>query len=128
MKPRLSQIAVLVAFVGMAVAAMLSSCACTTWQDSAGKSLASASVSVDAAMKGWAVWVANGHATLEQEAKVRDAYGKYQAAMRLASNTYQSAVAAKDKSLMKIAMNVVAESRQSFLALIAEFTQRKAAP
>jgi len=128
MKPRLSQIAVLVAFMGLALAALMTSCGCATWQDAAGKSLASASASVDAAMQGWAVWVVNGHATAQQEAAVREAYGRYQAAMQLASTAYQSAVSAKDKTLMQTALAVVAQSRADFVSLVQTFTQTKAAP
>lgn len=69
--------------------AMLAGGGCATWQDTDGKLLASTAQSADAAMKGWAAYVADGHAAPAQEAKVMAAYQKYQAAMRVAREAYE---------------------------------------
>lgn len=69
------------------------------WQDTAGKLLASSALTVDASMKGWAAWVAQGHATAPQEAQVKTAYGQYQIALTTAQAAYTAAVATKDESL-----------------------------
>jgi hypothetical protein len=126
--PRFLQAVIGFLFIGFVTLLVLMSAGCRTWQDAAGKSLASASVSVDAAMKGWALWVASGHATPQQEDAVRDALKKYQSAMLVAEDVYAAAIKSKDKNLMQTALAVVAQSRYDFVSLVKTFTQAKATP
>lgn len=72
---------------------------CVSVQDRAGKYLASTAITVDAAMRGYAAWVAlhPGPPSPEQ-ATVRAAYMNYQATMMIATNAYAAAVLSKDWS------------------------------
>jgi hypothetical protein len=80
---------------------------CATWQGAAYKSLGSTAVLVDGAMRAWAGYVVQERAAhpdqllaLEiNEAKVRLAYSKYQAAMRVAREVI--AQTEKDKTTAK---------------------------
>jgi uncharacterized protein GlcG (DUF336 family) len=65
-----------------------------------GKIIASSAVTVDAAMKGWSVWVHDGKATEAQEVMVRDAFIKYKSIETAARKAYAAAYAAKDDSSM----------------------------
>lgn len=71
-----------------AVRAFLSGCllavlvtACSSWRATTYKSVGTVVITADAAMKSWAMYVASGEATEDQERVVRSAYSKYQRAM-----------------------------------------------
>lgn len=91
-----------------------------------GKVLATVAVTVDGAMKGWAIWVHNGNATVEQEAKVKAAYIKYQAAMKVAQEAYKAAYAAKDDSIMTQLVVALQASSDDLIALIQSFEKEGA--
>ena len=57
-------------------------------QDVPGRTLATTVQTVDAAMQGWATYVALGHAGPAQEAQVRAAYAQYQRAEAAAEKAY----------------------------------------
>lgn len=94
---------------------------CTTPQDAAGKSLATAAITVDAAMQGWGEWVRTGQASVEDEIVVEDAYHKYQAAMRVAITAYRQAVKVGDLTIYERAAESLRNSREDLLALISLF-------
>ncbi len=95
--------------------------ACVSFQNSAGKLLATTATTVDAAMKGWATWVAKNPPNPLAEAKVRDAYQKYQASMTIACNAYTNAVATGERSGWKIASDVLTANQTSLLNLVKSF-------
>src|SRR5690242_4426571 len=75
-------------------------CATTnTFQNNSGKFLATTAATVDAAMHGWAVWVASGKASPGDEAQVKAIYQQYQGSMMLATNAYTLAVKLSDPSI-----------------------------
>lgn len=73
-------------------------------------------------MQGWAVWVAQGQATAEQEAKVKSAYMKYQASMSMALAAYNSVAATGDKTVWEQASLVLTDNKAALLAMVATFT------
>src|SRR5262245_43779951 len=87
---------------GLFAIVTLFGCATTpNWQDSYGKILATTAQTVDAAMKGWAMYVVTGNPPADQQAKVKTAYQEYQAAFDVALNAYNASVALKDASLFE---------------------------
>ena len=99
---------------------------CATFQNNAGKTLASAAATVDAAMKGWAAFVVAGGATDAQQAQVRAAYGKYQLAMSAAETAYLTAVKSGDQSAWGTAASALLASQSQLIALVQSFqTQPK---
>lgn len=73
--------------VAIALAALVMGCA--TFQQNAGKTLATIATTVDAAMTGWATYVTvSGTVTPAQQAQVKSAYEKYQACMATALAAY----------------------------------------
>ena len=87
-----------------------------------GRTLASVASSVDVGMHVWAVFVKNGHATADQEAKVRLAYTRYQLAMQVALSTYQAAYNTKDDTLMTQIITAVKASSDDLLELVQSFS------
>lgn len=94
---------------------------CTTFQGSAGKTLASTAQVVDSAMQGWATWVVLGKATTEQENKVRAAYTKYQYTMGAARNAYILLGQTGDKLPWEQASLVLTQCKQELLDMVAQF-------
>lgn len=94
---------------------------CVTWQHSAGKILASTALTVDAAMKSWAIYVVTNHPSAVKEASVKDAYGKYQLAMKAASDAYGVAATAKDQSPWLVARDALNVASTTLTALITAF-------
>ena len=86
-----------------------------------GKAIATAAVTVDAAMKGWAVWVHEGKATLEQEAKVESAWVKYKLVEASARQAYAAAYAVKDQGGMAQAIAALQSAVADLNCLIATF-------
>jgi len=100
----------------LAVVALLTGCA--TWQDNAGKSLASTAKIVDAGMKGWAAYVVRANPSEETQQKVRAAYAQYQLSMDIALSSYTAAVQSKDSSVWEQASAALIASRTSLLNLL----------
>ena len=98
---------------------------CITFQDSSGKLLASTVQTVDAAMKGWATYVALGGATPQQEAAVKASYEKYQAVERIAERAYIDAALTGNQDGFTIAAKVLEGARLNLLLLIQQFNNPK---
>ncbi len=98
--------------------------ACTTFKSTAGKTLASSALTVDAAMKGWATWVVKMNVPETQQSPVRDAYLKYQASMAVATNAYNTAVLTGDQTGWQQAQNILQNNQQALLNLIRSFQTR----
>lgn len=94
---------------------------CTSLQSTAGKTLASTALTVDAAMQGWAAWVDKGQAAPDQQQNVRDVYAKYQASMDIAKTAYQTAVATGDQSGWLQAQRILQMNQAALLNLIQTF-------
>lgn len=90
-----------------------------------GRILASTAVTVDAGMQGWAQWVKTGQATDGDQAKVRAAYEKYQAAFGLALMAYEAATGETDQSGWERASAALRASQTELLALIESLSGKK---
>jgi hypothetical protein len=108
----------ILAIVGLL--AMLTACA--SFQSTAGKSLASIALTADASMKGWAQWVAAGQVAPDQEAKVKAAYEKYQAAMTLAKTAYANAAVSGDQTGWQAAYDLLTQNQAALIAIVQSFT------
>lgn len=117
MKPRKLAVGVMLA-MAVIVALCLAGCATT---NTPGRILATATLTVDSTMKGWAAWVAAGQSTLEQEAKVQAAYEKYQATEKLAENAYVVVAKTGDKTAWETAIAAMNSCQADLLALIQKF-------
>ncbi len=104
--------------------AVLMGCA-TSWQNNAGKTLATTAQTVDAAMKGWGMYVVTANPPERQQATVRDAYGKYQIAMDGAVKAYNTAVTLQDQSAYTQASGALLAASKDILALIAAFSPKQ---
>ncbi len=93
-----------------------------------GRFLASTVQSVDAAMTGWSDYVAMGHTTVDQEAAIRRAYSRYQAAEQAAEAAYAAATHGGDQSVWERAADALRASQRSLLTLIASFTPHSPLP
>lgn len=103
----------------VAVMALLVGCA--TMTTTAGKLLSSTAITVDGAMQGWAMWVAEGQATMEQGVQVKQAYVKYQASMKVAKAAYGTLVLNGDKSAWDQASAVLQANETALLGLTKSF-------
>ncbi len=98
-------------------------CLMFTGCQTVGKTLASTAVTVDAAMQGWATYVAMGNATAPQELQVKTAYLKYQASMKIAKDAYLAAETSGEDSIFDTAALVLENNAQALIALIQIFQQ-----
>jgi len=94
---------------------------CASFQNTAGKLLASTAATVDAAMKGWAAYVVAGGATDDQQKQVRESYGRYQLAMKGAESAYLASVKNADRSGWAAASAALTASSSQILALVQSF-------
>lgn len=113
--------------------AAITGCASMTPKQLAGKSLSSAAISVDSAMKGWAEWVnvqrANPNADQDQllrnEGKVRTAFDNYVASQVIAKELYLTAVnnPTMGFALFETALTVLKKNEQALLNLITNLSK-----
>lgn len=101
------------------IAAPVMFTACQT----AGKTLATTVQTVDGAMQGWAMWVALGKSTPAQEAQVKLAYEKYQAAESIAKNAILDGIKTGNQSGWAAVSAALTNSRTELINLINSFTQ-----
>jgi hypothetical protein len=107
----------------MLCAVLISGPGCaTTNQD--GRMLASVAVSVESAMEGWGEWVKAGQATAQDEARVKEAYEDYQAAMRAAKKAYVLAHDTGEKSGWATAARVLKGTQKELLALVERLSNK----
>lgn len=112
-------VALACAMLALALCLGFSGCATGGWQQTTAKSLATTVKTVDAAMKGWAIWVAQGKATDADEVFVRSLYEKYQSAEQIAEQAYYLAVTSQDQSLLTDSQAGLAAAKTGILAAIA---------
>lgn len=86
------------------------------WQTAGGKFLTSTALTVDAAMHGWATWVASGKATSAEEANVKGIYQHYEGVMMLATNAYVLAVKINDPTVFDAPSNNLFIARSAVVA------------
>lgn len=89
-----------------------------------GRVIATNSTTVDHAMKAWSVYVVDGHATPEQEAKVKEAQLAYYAAEDLALDAYRTYHKTGDKTVYVIAAERLQAQSQNLVTLI-QFLSKK---
>lgn len=111
-----------IAIVGL----MLLMAGCASFQSTAGKTLATTVQTVDAAMQGWAAYVVIGNPTPQQQAAVKTAYQKYQAAEAIAEKAYVLASASGDQSGWTVAASTLRQCQADLLLLISTFNTKGA--
>ena len=89
------------------------------------KFIAASSTTVDHAMKAWAVYVVDGHATPEQEAKVKKAQKSYYAAEDLALAAIAGVEAGGDKTAWLKARDLMLANQKTLIDMINTFTHKK---
>lgn len=95
---------------------------CASFQTNAGKTLATITQTVDAAMKGWAVYVSLGKSNPQQQAQVKAAYEKYQMAELAAEHAYVALVNTSGQSAWTQAAAVLTACQNDLLAIIKAIT------
>lgn len=95
--------------------------ACAGFQTTSAKLLITTTQTVDAAMKGWATYAVANKLTDAQQAPVRDAYSKYQAAEKVAEDAYIAAVATGDQSPWTAANAVLQAAAANLQSIIQAF-------
>lgn len=100
----------------IAIVALLAGC--TT----PGKIIASSSITADKAMQSWSVYVVDGKATLEQQAKVKELQARYYAAEDAALDAYLVFVKTDDESAWLKARVYLNEQRENLVKLITVLT------
>jgi hypothetical protein len=96
---------------------------CTTFEQNTYKTLGTVAITVDATMNGWGDYVRMGKATPEQEQSVRDAYGKYQIAMRLANTAITTYRLSGDKPALETALAALNSAKDEIITLILTMTK-----
>jgi hypothetical protein len=71
---------------------------CATSTGIAGKSIVTATVTVDKAMQGWATWVVINNLPQEKQESVKNAYIKYQNTMKVVKVAYTDLALSKDRT------------------------------
>lgn len=104
-----------VTVLAMFIALLCAGCANT------GKFIASTSTTVDATMQGWAIWVADGHATPEARHKVDVMLARYHDAEDVALQAYLEATKTGNDTALKKAKAALLAASDDLLALIASF-------
>jgi len=107
-------------FAALLLAAGLGGSGCAT-SNPEGRLLASTAQTVDAAMKGWSIWVVDGKAEPYSEVRVRELYGRYQLAMAAAKESYTVWKATGEKTPWERASVTLRQSRDFLLNLIDAF-------
>jgi len=109
-----SMLVVLISFMMMA--------GCKTPEQAAYRATGAVVISVDAAMKGWGDYVRAGMATVQDQAKVRAAYEKYQAAVRSAKAVTDSILTNPsdrfDPTAANLVLSAVNNSKNQLVELI----------
>jgi hypothetical protein len=99
---------------------------CATPEQTAYRTIGVITASVDGAMNGWGDYVRSGAATADEQARVRQAYERYQATMRLAriAVTTQKTQPA-GASTLDTALNTAQAASGQLIAVIQQFLQPK---
>lgn len=109
------------AVLALVCALSIGAAGCQT-QNATGRVLVTTVQTVDAAMQGWAQWVAAGQASAGDEAKVSHAYGVYQAAELAAEKAYVAAAGAPDSAVWVQASAALKAAQVELIALVRELS------
>lgn len=101
-------------------ALLLAFTACASFQNTAGKLLASTADTVDAAMRGWATYVVINKVGEDKQLPVRNAYANYQTAMVAAESAYKAAVQSGDQSAWSQASAALTAASGALTTLVAQ--------
>lgn len=97
--------------------------------NTAGRALATASMTAKEAVKGWLIYVeTSGQVAPEQEAQVEVAYERFLIAKHIAVSAYSAAVKAGDLSVYDRALDGLNQSKADLLRLIDELSKPKPKP
>lgn len=96
---------------------------CASLTNTAGKTVATAAVSVDASMQGWMQYVKIKAPPLEQEYKVKALYERWQSAHSAALEAYAVAYKYKDLSLAEAARKTLIECQTELLNTISKLSK-----
>lgn len=108
------------------LALVLMATACATFQQNAGKTLATVASTVDLVMRGWATYVVvDGAVSVEKQDKVREAYAKYQISMATAQAAYNGLSTSAGKPAWDQALAVLNASSGSLIQLVNAFMPQK---
>lgn len=119
----LSVLGLCIALSGGAVVA--TSCGgCSSWRSATHKTVGTVVITSDAAMKTWAAYVHAGKATTNQEAQVKAAYEKYQAAMNTVIDAAKSATTSTNKAAMDVVINLATVAQGNLVNLITTLTAK----
>ncbi len=101
---------------------------CANWKQSLHKSEGTVVITVETAMKAWAKWVAQGHATAAQETKVKGAYQKYQAAMLGVIDASKAATNSGDQTTLQTIIVAATAAQADVVNIIQSFLPEKIQP
>lgn len=104
----------------LASLSLLALVACASFQNTAGKLLASTADTVDAAMRGWATYVVINKVPEDKQLPVRNAYANYQTAMVAAESAYKAAVQSGDQSAWSQTSAALTAASGALTALVAQ--------
>lgn len=111
------------AYLMITALVLIVSLGCASFQSNAGKTIASVAITVDIGMKFWAKWVNTQGATPEQELMVRNAYMKYQIAMKTAKIAYADLAVDGNKVTWSIVEKTLVDTSDSIVQLISAFSK-----
>lgn len=92
--------------------------ACANLERNTYRTLGSLAVTVDGAMNGWGDYVRNGHGNIAQHTAVKQAYGNYQGAMRVAQTAVTAYRLNPDERELSKALAVASASAGDLTRLI----------
>ncbi len=103
---------------------------CASFNNTAGKLLASTAITADKAMQGWATYVVINKVPDNDpsQVKVRAAYAKYQMAMAAAQAAYIGATSTGDKTIWGQAAAMLTSSASELSAIVLSFTSQPTKP
>lgn len=110
----------------LSVLALLTGCA--NWKQAGYKGTGTVVITVEAAMKAWAGYVAAGQAKPEQEVKVKAAYEKYQKAALVVIDAGQAATKTGNRGAFDVAVSVAAATQADLVGLVQSFLPQKLQP
>lgn len=119
MKPALQIPIVLVAFLFLT--------ACANLERNSYRTIGSIVVAVDTAMNGWGEYVRAGKAKPDEEAIVRQMYGRYQTTMKVAESALTAYQKSPDASQLQRALNAASAAAEDLVVWIYEYVPSESA-
>lgn len=110
--------------------ALLLFCGCATKpltpEEVAYRTIGTIAHTVDGAMKGWGTYVAEGKATIEQEAQVKEAHDTYRSMMRIAHSVLLSMGSQPEgQNMVATAIEAAQNAADEIITLVIRFAFKK---